>query len=115
MVSPDAVYADSELSYRRSGYSVEESEALALGLLRNDCVSRFQHGMCIHTIAVKAKVNKGNELRYVLDYLDRHGLTFDGEAIGRCLCKVGEVNCQDDQVIPSAIYYEYWIPVKKVK
>ena len=115
LVNPQAIVTDSELSGRRSGYSVEESVALELGLKRNDCIVRFEHGLCIHTIAKKAKVNKGNELLYVLDYVNSHGLAFDGDAVGRCLCKVGEVNCQDDQVIPSAIYYEYWIPVKSAK
>lgn len=115
IVSPQAIIADSELSGRRSGYCVDDSIALKLNLKRNDRVKQFDHPLCIHTIAQKAKVNKGNELPYILDYMNAHGLAFDGDAVGRCLCKVGEVNCQDDQVIPSAIYYEYWIPVKKVK
>lgn len=113
LVSPEAILADSELSGRRSGYCVDEPIALDLNLRRNNRVARFKHGLCIHTIVKKAKVNKGNELRHVLDFVSQNGLAFDGDAVGRCLCKVGEVNCQDDQVIPSAIYYEYWIPVKK--
>ena len=115
IVDPEAIVTNSELSGRRSGYCVDESIALKLNLKRNDRVKRFDHPLCIHTITQKAKGNKGNELHYILDYMNAHGLAFDGDAVGRCLCKVGEVNCQDDQVIPSAIYYEYWIPVKKVK
>lgn len=115
LVSPQAIASDSELSGRRSGYCVEESVALDLGLRRNDCVKRFDRSLCIHTIARKAKENRGNELRDALAFARGQGLAFDGDAVGRCLCKVGEVHCQDDQVIPSAIYYEYWIPVKKQK
>ena len=91
------------------------SAVLVLGLRRNDCVKRFDRSLCIHTIARKAKENRGNELRDALAFAREQGLAFDGDAVGRCLCKVGEVHCQDDQVIPSAIYYEYWIPVKKQK
>lgn len=113
LVDPQAIVNDCELDGRQSGYCVEDAVMDELGLKRNDCVARFECGLCIHTIAIKEKINKGNELHYVLDFMREQGLVFDGEAVGRCLCKVGEVSCREAQVIPKEIYYEYWIPVKK--
>ena len=113
VVDAEAIYRGSELDGRKSGYLVEEDAARLLGLAHNECVRRVQYDLCIHTIAKKEKIYKDNELRYVPRFAEENGLLLAGEAIARCLCKVGEVNCQDAQVIPSAIYYEYWIPVNK--
>lgn len=113
VVDAAAIYQGSELEGRKSGYLVEEDTALALGLAHNDCVQRVQYNLCIHTIAPKEKIYQDNELRYVPHFAKEHGYELIGKAIARCLCKVGEVHCQDEQIIPSAIYYEYWIPVKK--
>ena len=113
VVDAEAIYRGSELEGRKSGYMVEEDVAKALGLAHNECVQRVQYDLCIHTIAKKEKIYKDNELRYIPRFAQENGFTLAGQAIARCLCKVGEVNCQDAQVIPSAIYYEYWIPVRK--
>ena len=114
VVDAEAIYQGSELVGRISGYLVEEDTALSLGLAYNDCVKHVKYDQCIHTIAPKEKIYQDNELRYVPQFAKENGYLLAGKAIARCLCKVGEVHCQDEQIIPSAIYYEYWIPVKKM-
>lgn len=112
LVAPEAIASGDEFAGRRSGYCVEQEIARQLELKISKRVRAFECETCIHTIAMRARENRCNELSYAADFARQNGLTLAGDAVGRCLCKVGESSCRDEQVIPKALYYEYWIPVK---
>lgn len=96
---------------RRSGFCIEESLARRIDLPVNGAVIRLTERMCIHTVARRS--DDDSAIDFVNRFAAENHLVICGDALARCLAKVGEAQCQQEGVKPRAIYYEYWIPVER--
>ena len=84
--------------------------AIRLSLAEGEKVEKIDYKHSIHTITRLSEEEPLME--HVLNYAEENGLEITGDAVGRCLVKTGEHGCQDKQIKPKAVYYEYWIPIK---
>lgn len=110
VVPRKAVVRDSKHMDRKSGFCVEEDMAIRLSLAEGEKVEKIDYKHSIHTITRLSEEEPLME--HVLNYAEENGLEITGDAVGRCLVKTGEHGCQDKQIKPKAVYYEYWIPIK---
>jgi len=109
-VSMDAVLTCDASHGRESGYCLWESDAAQLNLPLDAPAERISWPLCIHTVLLHAQDKPIYE--GALAFAEAHGLTVCGSAIQRVLAKVGEFQAAGEEVIPQAVYYECWIPVK---
>lgn len=100
---------------RKSGFLVEADTAEEIGLSPGVRAVCLEGGRAIHTVTTLDRPNAttGNLLGHVLDYAQERGLTIRADAVGRCLAKTGELQCQED-LCPRSVYYEYWLPIEGV-
>ena len=54
-----------------------------------------------------------NKACEIIAFAEENGLEIVGDALECCLAKVGEIECLQTDVIPSKIYYECYIPVRR--
>jgi DNA-binding transcriptional MerR regulator len=113
VVSADAILEADEDMERKSGYCIEERMGSQLNLPMQGKVMRVQYKNCIHTVTKLCE--DAPLMEHVKIYTEKHHLQIAGDAVGRCLVKVGESHCQDGQIMPKAVYYEYWIPVQEME
>ena len=110
VVSREAIMGDDKEMERKSGFCIEEETAKWLALPEGEKVERLFYERCIHTVT---RLAEGESLMgHVASYARENGWELAGDAVGRCLVKVGEYACQTKAVQPKAVYYEYWIPVQ---
>ena len=110
IIPHEAVIQDNKLADRKSGFCIEEDMAGKLLLDDGEGVEIICYEHSIHTITKLSA--EGSLMNHVLSYAIEKGLEITGDAVGRCLVKTGEHSCQDGQITPKAVYYEYWIPIK---
>lgn len=113
IVPGEAVARDDRMYERKSGFCIEAPMAQELKLPDGEGVKKIQYDCCIHTITKLSE--EESFMGHVVKYAEDNHLKITGDAIGRCLIKVGESNCQKKEIIPKAVYYEYWIPVETTK
>lgn len=111
VVPRKAVIGDDKEMERKSGFCIEEETARRLNLPEGEMVEKLFYECCIHTVT---KLSEEESLMgHVAAYARDNGWEITGDAVGRCLVKVGEHACQNQAVQPKAVYYEYWAPVRQ--
>ena len=112
VVPREAVAGGREEMERKSGFCIEEEMARQLSLPEGEKVKKLFYESCLHTVT---RLAEGESLMgHVTLYARENGWEITGDAVGRCLVKVGEWACQTQAVQPKAVYYEYWVPVRRV-
>ncbi|MCD8083640.1 MAG: MerR family transcriptional regulator [Clostridiales bacterium] len=113
VVRKDAILRDDRTMPRQSGFCVEKKQADQLGLFLEPPAQSVFYPACIHTVT--RLTDDHSLLGHVLPFARKQNLEITGDAVGRCLVKTGESNCRGghDRIKPSAVYYEYWIPVRE--
>lgn len=110
IVNLSGILNDEIKQTRKSGFCVEYSPAQKLGLPMQEPVEEHFYPKAIRTIT---RMQDDRVLfSHAKKFANEHNLELTGDAIGRCLCKLGEDNCKNEAVIPSEIFYEYWISIK---
>ena len=115
MLDRSALLRPESVGARKSGFLVEADTAEEIGLSPGVRAVCLEGGRAIHTVTTLDRPNAttGNLLGHVLDYAQERGLTVRADAVGRCLAKTGELQCQED-LCPRSVYYEYWLPIEGV-
>lgn len=112
VVEKSAIEQNNEYSGRKSGFLIEAENAKQLDIPFSEHVYEVHFDMCLHTVTRRSPAF--SEFEHILRFLSEEQLEITGYALARCLLKVGEDRCLDEPVIPDALYYEYFIPVRRM-